>query len=205
MAGQAATTPDLGWGNEEVAVRSLQIEVFGCRSSLNAVCGYGNVVPPEECDNGVDTITNASLNGFNRDCSIGCTRWNLPSCTQAGTCFIPPPPPPVGKDLPGKQEVGSTALPAWIKIAAVNFDELLRDNSDLSSQNATDCVNCPPRSSLRTCPGSLNPFLHPTSRRLFCGAPLATDYDAAGPAKFYIALPTNARAVGFRGRIVTAM
>ena len=66
------------------------------------------------------------------------------------------------------------------------------------------CYHQAPRSTIRTCPGSLDPFLHPTSRRLFCGAPLASDYDAAGPSKFYIALPTNAHAVGFRGRMVTA-
>ena len=202
MAGQTASNADLSLGNEDVALRSLEIEVFGCRSSPAPVCGDGTTIPPEQCDSGVDALTNRSNNDYNRDCSIGCTVWNLPSCSQLGTCYVPPPPPPLGQDMPGKQEVGSTLLPAWVKIADVDFDELLRGDS-VVSRNETDCVNCAPQSTIHTCPGSLEPALNPFSRRFFCAAPLADDYNAAGPANFYISLPKGTRAVGFRGRVVT--
>ena len=142
-------------------------------------CGDGVVTTPEDCDHGTNPDTNVSLNGFGRGCSIGCTYWNLPSCKQAGTCFVPPPPPPRGEDMPGKQEVGSTQLSAWIKIADVNFDDLFQAQDQPTAGEPSTCVHCPPKTTISTCPGALKKFLHPSSRRFFCGAPMTTTYSTA--------------------------
>jgi len=203
MAGQAADDGDGGWGNEEVALRALTLEVFGCASGGAPRCGDGIITAPEQCDNGVDAASNASLNGYGRDCSLGCTSWNPAPCRQAGTCVVPPPPPPVAQDLPGKQEVGATELPAWITIADVDFDALLSGAAPPGSNRTAACVHCAPPLTIAECPGVLTPFLHPSSRRFFCAAPLQTDTSAAEIANFYVALPKGSRAVGFRGRVVT--
>ena len=68
-------------------------------------------------DGGGNVTLAFSNNGLETGCSIGCTTWQPAACAQFGTCETAAEESPVGQDLPGKREVGSTVLPAWVTIA----------------------------------------------------------------------------------------
>ena len=133
-------------------------------------------------------------------CSFGCTGWNPLACKDTGSCFIPSAPEPFGQEFPGKEEVGSKVLPAWVKIADVDFHEMF--SGALNGSNTDSCVHCAPATVISSCPGTLKKYLHSTNRRFLCAAPMTTDYPPQGYHNFFVSLPRDTTAACFRGRIV---
>eukprot|EP00966_Prymnesium_polylepis_P071443 1659693-Prymnesium_polylepis.1 len=195
MAGQpAGSTDEQGLSNEDVGVASMTIEVYGCKLEDEPSCGNGRIEYPEECDLGPE-------NGFGRACSIACTNKNFPACSLTGDCYIPPAAEPTGQAFPGLEEVGARTLPAWIKIANVDFHELFSATTGNASTNDEQCVNCLPPPTISSCPGNLKKYLHSTTFRYLCASPMREGQLAVQPKSFYVTLPRNSKAVGFRGRI----
>ena len=103
----------------------------------------------------------------------------------------------MGQDMPGKREVGSTVLPAWVTIADADFDAVFRADEDEGT-----CTDNAPTSTITTCPGNLQKYLHPLSGKFLCAPPYATALRAEGAYSFFVSLPTDAHVAGFRGRVV---
>tara|TARA_B110001452_G_scaffold260522_2_gene258154 strand:- start:2402 stop:4384 length:1983 start_codon:yes stop_codon:yes gene_type:complete len=251
MAGQGAgsvdaETGELLTGNEDVAVRALTLEVFGCRTheateeeaQHQGICGDGLVVSPEQCDTGSWTVTASSrelaeataqaqlgtsrvpyvlgnsseagdgnvtltlsANGAGTSCSLGCTAWQPSACAQFGTCAPVLQDEPRGQDMPGKNEVGSTELPAWITIADADFDAVFRAAEEAIAEGET-CTNRAAATTLASCPGTLTKYWHPVAKKFICAPKLSSQLREGGAHSFFVSLPNNARVAGFRGRVV---
>jgi hypothetical protein len=61
---RSEATDEIDDGNEDTGVSELKIEVYGCQMPAvgRPVCGDGLIMRPEQCDLGIDTETNVSLN-----------------------------------------------------------------------------------------------------------------------------------------------
>ena len=193
-------------------------------------CGDGLIMRPEQCDLGTDG-SNQSRNAYDASCSIGCTTWNPLSCTIDGTCPVPESPPPSGQDvsrppfkparirssigsrrrtqMPGKREVGSTNLPAWITIADVDFDSLIRRERGVASSVGTatqeeTCASAGTSATITTCPGDLRTFWNSKLRKFVCAPPLTAAPRVGGRShSFFINGPYDSEYAAVRGRIVT--
>eukprot|EP00966_Prymnesium_polylepis_P108056 2502503-Prymnesium_polylepis.1 len=67
MAGQFAGTHSAAGrslGNEDVTVRSITLEIYGCPAADCPVCGDGIVTAPEKCDDGTNPQTGQNENGY---------------------------------------------------------------------------------------------------------------------------------------------
>ncbi|EGB12918.1 hypothetical protein AURANDRAFT_60916 [Aureococcus anophagefferens] len=182
-------------GNEEAAVRYLTLEVHGCRAADPAVCGDGVVTAPEECDDG-GNATGA--------CSLACTLWIPEPCRTSGTCEAEPEAEPLGEDFPGKEEIGSRVLPAWVPVANVTFDAHFRSLDaapDAAAAAASGaCSHIAPDDVLDACPGTLSKYL--ANGRYVCAPdPRASPAADAEPSSAFVAGPRNTFVAGFRGRI----
>ncbi|KAH8054910.1 calcium ion binding protein [Aureococcus anophagefferens] len=182
-------------GNEEAAVRYLTLEVHGCRAADPAVCGDGVVTAPEECDDG-GNATGA--------CSLACTLWIPEPCRTSGTCEAEPEAEPLGEDFPGKEEIGSRVLPAWVPVANVTFDAHFRSLDaapDAAAAGASGaCSHIAPDDVLDACPGTLSKYL--ANGRYVCAPdPRASPAADAEPSSAFVAGPRNTFVAGFRGRI----
>ena len=178
MAGQTTS-------NEDSAVRSLTLEVFGCLVDPAPVCGDGAVTPPRAVRRrrGQRRLLHRVYGLEPR------------TCKSDGTCASADVVPPRGEDLPGKEEVEQ--LPAWVRVADVVFDDHFRSLETATGDGAA-CSNNAPDAVMDACPGDLVRF--DARGRAVCGPPLEHT-TRTDPYSVFVAGPRGTPVAGFKGRV----
>ena len=161
------------------------------RAAAQAAVGAGRelfvLARTDATAQGGNVTLSVSANGADTSCSVGCTAWQPASCAQFGTCDPAAEEEPVGQDMPGKREVGSTTLPGWVTIADADFDAVFRALE--ASGDADTCTKVAESQTITDCPGNLKKYLNSPLGKYVCAPPFSSALRTEGAYSFYVSLP----------------